>query len=121
MPVSTCQSTYCKGRLVSIHSKNQEQKIIDYIHQTYGETPTPKPYPPIIGRRSVNGVEPNRIGPSHWTFWLGLRQHCLNCPFEWNDLSPVDYTHWNAGEPNNSGDGEDCVQGKSQPRISDIK
>lgn len=100
MPVSTCQSTYCKGRLVSIHSKNQEQKVIDYIHQTYGETPG---------------------GPSNWMFWLGLRQHCLNCPFEWNDLSPVDYTHWNAGEPNNSGDGEDCVQGKSLQRFSDIK
>lgn len=99
MPVSTCQSTYCKGRLVSIHSKNQEQKVVDFIHQTYGETPG---------------------GPSNWMFWLGLRQHCLNCPFEWNDLSPVDYTHWNAGEPNNSGDGEDCVQGKSVPRFSDI-
>ena len=29
---------------------------------------------------------------------------------EWNDFSPLDYTAWYAGEPNNWGEGEDCVQ-----------
>ena len=47
---------------------------------------------------------------TNYMYWLGLRQHCSGCSFEWNDLSVVDYTHWNDGEPNNAGNGEDCVQ-----------
>ena len=39
-----------------------------------------------------------------------LRQYCRTCPFEWDDHSPVTYQNWNEGEPNNWGDGEDCVE-----------
>ena len=38
-----------------------------------------------------------------------FRQHCSSCEFEWSDFSPLDFTSWFDGEPNNYGDGEDCV------------
>ena len=38
-----------------------------------------------------------------------FRQHCSSCEFEWSDYSPFDYTSWMEGEPNNWGEGEDCV------------
>ena len=72
-----------------------------------------------------------KVGYAPGTYWMGLRQHCAACEFEWSDLSPVtvqqyfkvfiakflkikssellmkvDYTAWFDSEPNNSGDGE---------------
>ena len=41
-------------------------------------------------------------------YWIGLRQHCGGCEYEWSNFSPVDYVNWGTGEPNNSGEGEDC-------------
>ena len=49
------------------------------------------------------------IERSDWLV-LYLRQYCRTCPFEWDDHSPVTYQNWNEGEPNNWGDGEDCVE-----------
>jgi len=45
-------------------------------------------------------------------YWIGMRRSCLapDCGFEWADFSLVDYTNWGEGEPNNAGDGEQCVQ-----------
>ena len=43
-------------------------------------------------------------------FWIGLRKHCSSCPFAWDDWSPFDYEQWGQDEPNNNGDGEDCVE-----------
>ena len=43
-------------------------------------------------------------------YWFGLRQYCANCPFEHNDHSPVDFTAWSDGEPNNDDGDEDCCE-----------
>ena len=51
--------------------------------------------------------DPNNLG---WPHWIGLRQYCRTCPFEWDDHSPVTYQNWAPGEPNDYGDGEDCVE-----------
>lgn len=42
--------------------------------------------------------------------WIGLNDQKNQMNFEWSDDSPVVYTNWNKGEPNNyHGSKEDCV------------
>ena len=43
--------------------------------------------------------------------WIGLNDKTDPMSFQWEDNTPVDYTQWNTGEPNNHmGTGEDCVE-----------
>ncbi len=42
-------------------------------------------------------------------WWIGLNDRASEGAWVWEDGTPVTYTRWNAGEPNNSGD-EDCTQ-----------
>lgn len=42
--------------------------------------------------------------------WIGFNDENVEGVFEWYDGSPVTYTNWAPGEPNNSGGNEDCVQ-----------
>lgn len=42
--------------------------------------------------------------------WIGLNDELVEGTFVWYDQSPVTYTNWAPGEPNNSGGNEDCVQ-----------
>ncbi|XP_058513860.1 low affinity immunoglobulin epsilon Fc receptor [Ochotona princeps] len=41
--------------------------------------------------------------------WIGLRDLDREGEFIWMDGSPLDYSNWSPGEPNNGGQGEDCV------------
>ncbi|CAM9994962.1 unnamed protein product, partial [Heterosigma akashiwo] len=41
--------------------------------------------------------------------WIGLNDESTEGTYVWADDTSVDYTNWNSGEPNNSGD-EDCVE-----------
>jgi hypothetical protein len=41
-------------------------------------------------------------------WWIGLNDISSEGLFVWSDATPVDYTQWNGGEPNNAGE-EDCV------------
>ncbi|MFV8753535.1 CotH kinase family protein [Nannocystaceae bacterium ST9] len=45
------------------------------------------------------------IAGSDW--WIGINDLSLESTFAWSDASPVDYTAWAGGEPNNAGE-EDC-------------
>ena len=43
-------------------------------------------------------------------YWLGLNDIVTQMTFKWTDGSPVSYTHWHVGEPNNYANRhEDCV------------
>lgn len=42
--------------------------------------------------------------------WIGFNDEAVEGAFVWYDQSPVTYTNWAAGEPNNSGGNEDCTQ-----------
>ena len=55
-------------------------------------------------------INSNNQGDSGKPYWIGMRQYCYNCPFENNDHSPVDFTSWADGEPNNEDGDEDCVE-----------
>lgn len=61
----------------------------------------------------------NRLGyASGDVIWIGFNDEAVEGQFTWYDQSPVVYTNWATGEPNNSGGNEDCVQiypGGSQP------
>ncbi|XP_072021026.1 uncharacterized protein [Amphiura filiformis] len=41
--------------------------------------------------------------------WTGLHDTSREGSFEWTDGTPLDYSNWKSGEPNDSGFGEDCV------------
>ncbi|XP_020833791.2 low affinity immunoglobulin epsilon Fc receptor isoform X1 [Phascolarctos cinereus] len=41
--------------------------------------------------------------------WIGLRDLDIEGEFIWMDGSPLNYINWSPGEPNNQGQGEDCV------------
>lgn len=49
-----------------------------------------------------------RLGESG-VIWIGLNDETVEGSFVWYDQSPVTYSNWSPGEPNNSGN-EDCVQ-----------
>ncbi|CAD7685685.1 unnamed protein product [Nyctereutes procyonoides] len=48
--------------------------------------------------------------------WIGLRDLDREGEFIWMDENPLNYSNWRPGEPNNGGQGEDCVmmQGSGQ-------
>ncbi|XP_072304766.1 macrophage mannose receptor 1-like [Eucyclogobius newberryi] len=69
-----------KATLVSIHSEDE---------QAYVDT--------MVGTGNVA--------------WIGMRTTGLaNGQYMWVDISPVSYTHWAPGEPNNAAGEEQCVQ-----------
>jgi hypothetical protein len=47
---------------------------------------------------------------SHDRYWIGLNDIHREGTFEWASGSPVHYTRWAPGEPNDAGGNEDCVQ-----------
>jgi hypothetical protein len=49
------------------------------------------------------------------SLWIGLHRTEPGGKFVWMDGSPVDYTHWYAGEPNNAGGNEDCANMRGGP------
>ncbi len=42
--------------------------------------------------------------------WIGFNDEATEGTFVWYDQSPITYTNWATGEPNNSGGNEDCTQ-----------
>ena len=71
----------CHGSLVSIHNQETNQMIFDSVTLT-----------------------------SDSSHWIGLRQYCISCSYEWDDHSPVTYTNWKPGTGNNNKDGQACAK-----------
>ncbi|XP_075827182.1 low affinity immunoglobulin epsilon Fc receptor isoform X1 [Microtus pennsylvanicus] len=51
--------------------------------------------------------------------WIGLRDLNVEGEFIWMDGSPVGYSNWSPGEPNNAGQGEDCVMMRGSGQWND--
>ncbi|XP_038046213.1 lymphocyte antigen 75-like [Patiria miniata] len=43
-------------------------------------------------------------------FWIGLNDQRFEGGYAWSDDTPVEYTNWAAGEPNDYGGWEECVE-----------
>ncbi|XP_072020262.1 macrophage mannose receptor 1-like [Amphiura filiformis] len=72
------------GDLVSIHDANENDFVLNLVASA---------------------------GVTEYSVWIGLNDLALQNSFDWTDDSVVDFTSWNANEPNNFGDnGEDCVE-----------
>lgn len=51
--------------------------------------------------------------------WIGLQDLNMEGEFVWPDGSPVGYSNWSPGEPNNGGQGEDCVMMRGSGQWND--
>ncbi|XP_021091715.1 low affinity immunoglobulin epsilon Fc receptor isoform X2 [Mesocricetus auratus] len=51
--------------------------------------------------------------------WIGLRDLNVEGQFIWMDGSPVGYSNWSPGEPNNAEQGEDCVMMRGSGQWND--
>jgi spore coat protein CotH len=53
-------------------------------------------------------AQTSSIGTLEW--WIGLSDRETEGEFRWEDSSALDFERWNAGEPNDSAENEDCAQ-----------
>jgi len=53
-------------------------------------------------------------------YWIGLSDEVEEGTFVWGDGSKLDYSGFNPGEPNDYGQGEDCVQIRTGAGWNDI-
>ena len=73
-----CRAEY--GDLVSIHSEADAKKVAAIVKE--------------------DGWTPN--------FWIGLNDRDTEGTFTWSDGTPLDFTSWWGGQPNNHGSGQDA-------------
>ncbi|XP_072020401.1 macrophage mannose receptor 1-like [Amphiura filiformis] len=84
--------SFCRdqgGDLASFHSSTEEM----YIRDSY-----------------LPNDPDNQYG-----YWIGLNDRAVEGGFTWTDTTPVEYTNWEPGEPNDYEDVEDCVESFMNP------
>ncbi|XP_012711245.2 macrophage mannose receptor 1 isoform X1 [Fundulus heteroclitus] len=59
---------------------------------------------------SIHGASEHVSGSRYGKAWIGLHIADPNIGYEWTDGSPVDFQHWQDGEPNNHNNDEACVE-----------
>ena len=64
-----------KGTLVSVHSLKEDNAIGEAI------------------RDGLTCPDDGKVCNER-RFWMGLRKHCKNCDFSWNDFSPYDFQYF---------------------------
>lgn len=64
----------------------------------------------ITSNSENNWVDSTADSYSTSKWWLGLNDLSQEGNFEWEDGTPLGYSKWQPGEPNNAGGNEDCAQ-----------
>ncbi|CAL1580355.1 unnamed protein product [Knipowitschia caucasica] len=60
---------------------------------------------------SIHSSEELRVA-RHGKAWIGLHVPDANSGYAWSDGSPLNFLHWQAGEPNNFNNAESCAEFK---------
>lgn len=55
---------------------------------------------------------PDILSKGNYHMWIGMRAVNDTGAFEWVDGSPVQYTNWYPGQPDNLGGNEPCAEVK---------
>uniref|UniRef100_A0AAQ4RAS3 Mannose receptor, C type 1b n=1 Tax=Gasterosteus aculeatus aculeatus TaxID=481459 RepID=A0AAQ4RAS3_GASAC len=58
---------------------------------------------------SIHGIPELHVG-RFAKAWIGLHIPDVNTGYAWSDGTPVNYQHWQEGEPNNHNNDENCVE-----------
>ncbi|XP_078513477.1 CD209 antigen-like protein C [Lissotriton helveticus] len=53
-------------------------------------------------------------------YWIDLSDVASEGKWHWGDGNPLTFTNWNAGEPNNAEDREDCAEMRSDGAWNDV-
>jgi hypothetical protein len=64
----------------------------------------------IHGQPLQDDVAQTALAIAGDVFWLGGNDQAVEGTFAWTDGTPLDFTSWNGGEPNNYGGNENCMQ-----------
>jgi hypothetical protein len=59
-------------------------------------------------------------GDQERSLWLGLHRQWPGGPFVWMDGTKVDYANWDAGQPDNCGGNENCVNMRTDNHIGGL-
>ncbi|TNN55460.1 Macrophage mannose receptor 1 [Liparis tanakae] len=59
---------------------------------------------------SIHNEAELRVGRRHGRAWIGLRIPDTTTGYVWSDGSPVNFQHWQEGEPNNHKNDESCAE-----------
>nr|XP_040027916.1 macrophage mannose receptor 1-like [Gasterosteus aculeatus aculeatus] len=59
---------------------------------------------------SIHGIPELHVGSRFAKAWIGLHIPDVNTGYAWSDGTPVNYQHWQEGEPNNHNNDENCVE-----------
>ncbi|XP_035670035.1 uncharacterized protein LOC118411665 [Branchiostoma floridae] len=68
----------------------------------------------IHSNAELNYIAGN-VGPSGEAYWIGLNNRATNQGYQWSDGTPVGFTDWAPGEPNNVNGLENCVEMYQEP------
>nr|XP_046265197.1 macrophage mannose receptor 1-like [Scatophagus argus] len=59
---------------------------------------------------SIHSMSELHVGSRHGRAWIGLHAPDPTTGYMWSDGSPVNFQHWQAGEPNNHNNDESCAE-----------
>lgn len=64
----------------------------------------------ITSLAEYEAIRDDFLEGADFEIWIGLSDILIEGRFMWEDGSPLDFTAWTGGEPNNAGGVEDCVE-----------